>query len=214
MPVYRTPDGKIVEEKTRINRGGDAGERPAAGDKPPAAGSRYDAETVVNTPGAGASAPQGAPTPPATPAPSTAPAADSGATRLAGIGGSTPAAVQQVDDPVVGWLVVVEGPGRGGYAALGVGRNSIGRDAGERVSLNYGDDGISRQGHLVIVYDHRGRRFFIQPGQGQNLTYMNGEPVLDSQQLEPGALLTLSDTVVRFVPFCGEEFDWTQPAAE
>jgi hypothetical protein len=37
-------------------------------------------------------------------------------------------------DPVAGWLVVVKGPGRGGFRPIFVGMNSIGRDTGQRIS--------------------------------------------------------------------------------
>src|SRR3954453_11732558 len=54
-------------------------------------------------------------------------------------------------DPVVGWLVIVSGPGRGGFCRLGYGQNSIGRDAEERVRLEFGDDSISRKKHCFVI---------------------------------------------------------------
>ena len=66
--------------------------------------------------------------------------------------GDPPASVDgdPMDDPPVGWLVIVAGPGRGRVATLGNNRNFIGRDRGQRVSLDYGDDTISREGHGEI----------------------------------------------------------------
>ena len=43
------------------------------------------------------------------------------------------------DDPVVGWLVVVDGyPGKGNYVHLGFGMNGIGRNETNRIQLDFG----------------------------------------------------------------------------
>ncbi|HZT46345.1 MAG TPA: biotin/lipoyl-containing protein, partial [Hyphomicrobiaceae bacterium] len=64
-------------------------------------------------------------------------------------------------DPVAGWLVVVKGPGRGGFRPVYVGMNSIGRDPGQRISLSFGDDSISREEHAYIAYDEEQRQFYL-----------------------------------------------------
>ncbi|HSP42737.1 MAG TPA: FHA domain-containing protein [Luteolibacter sp.] len=110
--------------------------------------------------------------------------------------------------PVVGWLVVVGGPGAGNSHILGHGVNQIGRDAAQQVSLDYGDQGISRQGHAAITYDPKGRKFYIQQGSGSALAYLNDQPVLQPSPLEAGSRINLGDTTLSFVPFCGPEFDW------
>ncbi len=43
-------------------------------------------------------------------------------------------------EPVAGWVVVVKGPGRGGFRPVFVGMNSVGRDPSQRVGLNFGDE--------------------------------------------------------------------------
>ena len=111
-------------------------------------------------------------------------------------------------DPPVGWLVIVDGPGQGRVATLGMGNNSIGRDAKERIPLDYGDKAISRTNHGTIVYDPRGRKFFVQSGSGTNLTYVNDDLVLGSRELEPFAHVRMGNTVLRFVPLCGAQFTW------
>ena len=92
-------------------------------------------------------------------------------------------------DPPVGWLAIVDGPGKGRVATLGMGVNSIGRDRTERVSLDYGAAMISRSNHAAITYDPRGRKFYVQHGGGTNLTYVNDEPVLAPRELEPSTHL-------------------------
>ena len=113
-----------------------------------------------------------------------------------------------MDDPPVGWLVVVDGPGKGRVATLGTGVNSIGRDQSERVALDYGDMRISRTHHATITYDPRGRKFYVQHGGGKNLTYVGDEPVLAPRELPPLAQVQMGDTVLRFVPLCDAGFSW------
>lgn len=120
-----------------------------------------------------------------------------------------------MNDPTVGWLAVVRGPGAGGFVRLGYGLNSIGRGADQRCVLDFGDEKISRQNHAMLTYDPRGRKFYLQHGGGQNLTYLGEVPVLQPVELKGGEFLVIGNTVVRFVPLCGVDFDYpdapTQP---
>ncbi len=110
--------------------------------------------------------------------------------------------------PVVGWLVVMDGPGRGQALALGYGINAIGRGADQRVSLDFGDQQISRANHATVVYDPRGRQFFLQHGDSTNLTYLDGQLVLTPQPLAGGSDILIGRTRLRFVALCGPTFDW------
>ena len=114
-----------------------------------------------------------------------------------------------MQDPVVGWLAVVAGPGAGDYVRLGYGMNNIGRSDDQRCRLNFGDENISRQNHGSVTYDPRGRKFYLQHGGGQNLTYLNDAPVLQPVELIGGEMITLGGTTLRFVPLCGANFDYT-----
>lgn len=117
-------------------------------------------------------------------------------------------------DPVVGWLVVLAGPGRGNARRLGYGQNSLGRDKGERVSLDFGDASISRSKHAFVLYEPRKRQYFIRPGEGANLTYLNGELLAESRPLTATDVIEVGATRLRFVPLCGPEFDWEDQAQE
>lgn len=112
------------------------------------------------------------------------------------------------NDPVVGWLVIVIGPGRGNALTLGYGLNGIGRGPRARVRLDFGDLEISRDQHAVITYDPKGRRFYLQHGGGTNLTYLDQQPVLVPSELKGDETIVLGQTQLRFVPFCGVNFDW------
>ena len=141
--------------------------------------------------------------------------AGDGHTRVYRPGGSAPssgeveeAAGGSMADPPAGWLVIVDGPGKGRAVALGLHHNPIGRDETNRVALDHGDETISRHRHLIVTYDPEGRRFYVTPGDGTNLCYVNDEPVLASMPLEPCAQIRTGRTTLRFVPLCGPDFSW------
>jgi hypothetical protein len=117
-------------------------------------------------------------------------------------------------DPVAGWLVVVKGPGRGGFRPIFVGMNSIGRDANQRISLSFGDDMISREEHAFIAYDEETRQFYLQHGGKANLVRLAGRPVLSPAELQPYDLIRIGKTTLRFIPLCGPEFAWSDEIGE
>jgi len=120
---------------------------------------------------------------------------------------------EALEDPVAGFLVVVSGPGRGSVHKLGYGMNPIGRDASQRVSLNHGDQRISRENHAVLTFDPVLRKFYILQGEGPGLCYLNNEAVLAPTELPGGSHLKLGDTVLRMLALCGEDFLWDQDSA-
>lgn len=111
-------------------------------------------------------------------------------------------------EPVVGWLVVIEGPGRGQSLKLGYGVNTIGRGADLRVSLDFGDEEISRQAHALLTYDTKGRKFYIQHGGAANLTYLGDAPVLQPYEIKGREIIGIGNTRLIFIPFCGPDFEW------
>lgn len=110
-------------------------------------------------------------------------------------------------DPVVGWLVVIEGPGKGSAVQIGNGQNTIGRED-SRIRLDFGDLEISRAEQAVISYDPRENQYYIQQGKGMNLVYLEGSPVLTPTLLENGNTISIGGTTLRFVAFCDDKFRW------
>lgn len=129
-------------------------------------------------------------------------------------GGENSAPKDHMHDPVVGWLAVISGPGAGDFVRLGYGMNSIGRADDQRCKLNFGDEKISRQNHAAITYDPRGRKFYVNHGGGQNLTYIGEIPVLQPTEIKGGEFLVIGNTVLRFVPLCGPDFDYQEAPAQ
>ena len=117
-------------------------------------------------------------------------------------------------DPIAGWVVVVKGPGRGNFCPVFVGMNSLGRDPGQRISLGFGDESISREEHAFITYDEEQRCFYLQHGGKSNLVRLGSQPVLSPTELKGNDLIRIGHTTLLFVPFCGPDFSWTDEVQE
>lgn len=112
--------------------------------------------------------------------------------------------------PVVGWLVIIDGPGQGRDLRITPGMNRIGRDASMNVQIDFGDEAISRSEHAFIIYDPQKNVFFLRHGSGQNLTYLNDDIVMEAKMLQPFDRIKVGETECLFVPFCSDQFYWGQ----
>jgi len=112
------------------------------------------------------------------------------------------------DAPVVGWFVIIEGDGEGTDFRIIPGMNTIGREHSNAISINFGDTSISREKHCTIIFDYKNKLFFLQHGDGSNLTYLNDSVILTPTQLKAGDILGLGDTKLKFIPFCCNDFCW------
>lgn len=111
-------------------------------------------------------------------------------------------------NPVAGWLVIVEGPGRGKFRPVFYGQNAVGRNPDMKVVLDFGDSGISRDAHAFVIYDEVDRRFFIKDNGQSNLVRHNGAVVLKPTELRDRDLLSIGQTTLMFVALCDQNFDW------
>lgn len=113
--------------------------------------------------------------------------------------------------PVAGWLVIVEGPGKGQDFRLIQGNNRIGRDKTMEVCLDIGtqsDSAVSRDSHAIVVYDNNQNEFFIERGDSRNLPMLNGKTIRRDSDLVAGDIIEVGNTKLKFVPFCSESFSW------
>ena len=106
-----------------------------------------------------------------------------------------------------GWLVVVEGPDLGVDYRIGDGKNRLGRNPNMDISIK-SDKSISRDTHTVLMYDPEGLEFYILPNEGKGTAYLNGKIILTPEKLKKCDLIKVGNTVLYFIPLCGEEFDW------
>ncbi|GAB2674662.1 FHA domain-containing protein [Aliiglaciecola aliphaticivorans] len=109
---------------------------------------------------------------------------------------------------VCGWLVVVDGPGKGKSVVIGPGQSAISRSPTERITLNFGDTSITSKQQLLVIYDDENREFIVAPGNGSSLNRVNGQIVAGQTVLETGSLLKVGATTLRFVAFCDQNFNW------
>jgi hypothetical protein len=166
--------------------------------RPVSPGAMMDAPPPLPVPGAG---------PAAAPVAGVAPGTKPGATRRIG---------QEVSpgkpDPVVGWLVCLEGPDRGRDFRLHAEKNFIGRSPAMDVCIP-GDDTVSREKHGIVIFDPKKQVFWALPGDSSGLVYVNSEIVHTPTLIKAGDILEVGQTKLVLIPFCGEKYTWNYPSA-
>jgi len=120
------------------------------------------------------------------------------------------AAMADAPGPVVGFVVITEGPGMGAFAPLYDGVNDIGSAPERSVALTFGDGGISPESHAIIAYDARNQMFQLNQTGQRVLVRHNDNSVLGPVALENGDMIEISKTKLRFVPVCGKDFAWPE----
>lgn len=114
----------------------------------------------------------------------------------------------------VGWIIVINGPGRGSCYTMFSGVSQIGRGEDQAVRLDFGDTSISRNNHAAVAFDDEQGKFFLGHGGKSNLVRLNGKPVLSTEELANGDLVRIGETTLKFVALCGEEFTWASSEGE
>lgn len=109
----------------------------------------------------------------------------------------------------VGWLVVIEGLGRGAHFPLFTGVATIGRSDAQTVALSFGDTAISRENHASIAYDSEKSGFFVGHGGKSNIIRLNNHPVLSTEPMAHGDHLKIGETTLRLVALCDSTFNWS-----
>lgn len=115
---------------------------------------------------------------------------------------------EMMAEPVVGWLVCVEGPMKGTDYRIHGGYNYIGREEGD-IHI-HGDNQISRQNHAMIAYDSGDHRYYFGPSGGRNLIKVNGKTILNAVEVNNYDILTIGTSKMMFVGLCGPHFDWNE----
>jgi len=111
-------------------------------------------------------------------------------------------------DPVVGWLVAVEGPAMGRDFRVRWGNNTIGRLPSQAIHISE-DERVHGEEHAFIVYDPRSNRFILRAGAQRGLVYVNENLLVEPVSLEPYSVIQLGATKLVFVPLCSESFQWS-----
>lgn len=110
-------------------------------------------------------------------------------------------------EPVVGWLIGLNGAVFGQSFVLKSGKNFIGRGKDMDVVLEK-DNTVSRSKHAIIVYEPRSKMFIAQPGESRELFYVNEQVILNNEQLHKNDIIYIGDTKLMLIPCCDEAFCW------
>jgi len=110
-------------------------------------------------------------------------------------------------DPVVGWLVSMEGREKGRDYRIHTDNNYIGR--GDKMDICIrGDDTISRENHAIISFDARDKIYYFSPGDGRSIVRLNNKAIFATNQIQAYDVVEIGKTKLVFIPLCGEKFEW------
>ena len=110
-------------------------------------------------------------------------------------------------DPVVGWLICVEGKEKGRDYRIHTDNNYIGRSEKMDICLR-GDETISRENQAIVTFDAVERNYYLSPGDGRSIVRINDKAIFQTMQLEAYDKVTIGKTNLIFMPLCGERFEW------
>lgn len=110
-------------------------------------------------------------------------------------------------DPVVGWLICIEGSERGRDYRMHADNNFIGRSDRMDICVR-GDETISRDNHAIISYDVMDNSYYFSPGDGRAIVRLNDKALFQTSDLKPYDKITIGKTSFLFLPFCSEKFEW------
>lgn len=100
--------------------------------------------------------------------------------------------------PVVGWLVVIDGPSRGADYRIYPQRNRIGRDTSMEVVL--ADATVAAVDHASVIYDPLRNQYSLAPGSGK--VELGGLPIIEPIPLQAYDRLRVGATTLIVVPVC------------
>ncbi len=112
-------------------------------------------------------------------------------------------------DPVVGWLVCIEGSDKGRDYRIHSENNAIGRGENMDICI-HGDNTISRENHAFISFDAKDKIFYFRPGDGRSIVRFNGKALFNTTEIAPYDTIELGETKLVFIPLCGERFNWNE----
>ncbi|OCL25307.1 hypothetical protein U472_13195 [Orenia metallireducens] len=115
---------------------------------------------------------------------------------------------EQGFDPVVGWMVCIEGAEQGKDYKIRHERNFIGRSEEMHIHIE-GDKTISRRNHGVISYNPKERNFTFIPGpEITSIIYINDEAIYAPRELSAYDIIEMGKSKFIFIPLCGQHFEW------
>jgi hypothetical protein len=117
------------------------------------------------------------------------------------------------EEGVCGWLVCIKGVNKGRAYIIKDGKNFIGITSDMDIQIT-GDRKIVKKNHAVIMYDSRQRKTMLLPSDSHGMVYWQGQAIFEPKILEPFDDIELGESVFKYTPFCGADFDWADRGDE
>ncbi|MBR5181146.1 MAG: FHA domain-containing protein [Clostridiales bacterium] len=107
----------------------------------------------------------------------------------------------------VAFLVCTAGNNLGDFYTVADGRNYIasGKDADIRLDK---DTSVSAECHAVVTYNASNNKFTLSAGTGRGITYLNGEQIDVSSDLNADDKIKVGSSELLFIPVCSDNFKW------
>lgn len=111
----------------------------------------------------------------------------------------------------VAFMVCVAGGNLGDSYTVADGRNYIagGTDADIRLDK---DPSVSSECHAVVTYNSSNNKFTLSAGTGRGITYLNGNQIDVSADLNADDRIKVGSSELLFIPVCSDKFKWDNMA--
>lgn len=110
-------------------------------------------------------------------------------------------------DPVVGWLICIDGKEKGRDYRIHADNNFIGRSDAMDICIR-GDETVSRENHAIVSYDTVDNTYYFSPGEGRAIVRLNNQALFQTAVIKPYDKITIGKSTFVFLPLCGDEFNW------
>ena len=110
-------------------------------------------------------------------------------------------------NPVIGWLIAIEGIHKGRSYNVKQGRNFVGRSTAMDICLS-GNSKISRERHAIITYDPRSKKCYLQPDESRDLIYINDDLLFGPMAMKHNDVITMGEEQFVFLTLQCDKADW------
>ena len=101
--------------------------------------------------------------------------------------------------PTMGWLVIIDGPGRGASFPIFRPVTTIGRGGNQDIRLDFGDLFVSRSAHATILLDRARGKIGVRCGGRTNPVLLNGQVLTGTRLLRHKSCIMVGQTTFRFI---------------
>lgn len=111
----------------------------------------------------------------------------------------------------VAFMVCVAGNNLGDSYTVSEGRNYIAGGADADIRLDK-DPEVSAECHAVVTYNPSTNKFTLSAGTGRGITYLNGDQIDVSSDLNADDRIKVGSSELLFIPVCTDKFKWETKA--